>query len=207
MQEIDWHEEWARHAFQFADGVANIDFQKLGIKKEPHWRADAIKLAPGSGFGDCSHPTTRLCLKMMSHLVADKVVLDIGSGSGILTLSAIAFGAKEAFGVEIEPDAIMHAQENARLNGYEALCNFSLKTNITPDVLVMNMIRTEQKQALDSLPFSARQAKIAITSGILKEDRKKYLAQTAEWGWKPILQKQEEGWLGFHFLNTYTHNS
>lgn len=200
MQEIDWHEEWARHAFQFADGVANIDFQKLGIKREPQWRANAIKLSPGSGFGDCSHATTRLCLMMMSNLVADKVVLDIGSGSGILTLSAIAFGAQQAFGVEIEPDAILHAQENARLNGYEDRCTFALHTHITPDVIVMNMIRTEQKQALESLPPAARQAKIAITSGILKEDRKKYLAQTAEWGWKLVSQKQQGGWLGFHFL-------
>jgi len=200
MQEIDWHEEWQKHAFQFSEGFAHIDFKKLGIKKEKCWRAASIKLAPGPGFGDCSHPTTRLCLKMMANNLANQEVLDLGSGSGILSLAAIAFGAKHVVGIEIDPTAIPHSQENARLNGYEKLCKFAKTTKIVPDVIVMNMIRTEQQEAFDSLPKPYRKAKIALTSGILKEDQKTYLKQTQAWGWTLHNILEEEGWLGFHFI-------
>ncbi len=190
---IDWHEEWAKHAHGFHDGLAHIDFKELNIG------SGSIVLAPGPGFGDLSHPTTRLVLNLMSKHVAGMSVLDIGCGSGILSLAAATFGAKSVFGLDIDDEAISHAIHNAALNGLTAVCQFGKSAKKPRQIILMNMIRSEQKAAYSSLPEKFRTFDFAFTSGILKEERQKYLTQTAAWGWKCIAEKQLKGWLGFCF--------
>ena len=180
---IDWEKQWALHGANFSNGLVHIE---LPLN-------DAIlRLKPGPGFGDFSHPTTRLVLRMMtSHVLGE----DIGSGSGILSLAASSLGAKSVHGIEIDPEAVAHAQENAQLNGL--FCTFSLPHRIKlpkKPILLMNMIRSEQRLAYPG--FSIHKA---FTSGILREEREKYLEMTASWGWKLEGEEEEEGWLGFYF--------
>ena len=80
-------------------------------------------------------------------------MIDIGSGSGILTLSALSMGAKKAIGIEIDPMAVEHSRENAALNQLEA--EFFLPEQVfhIPDndiIVLMNMIASEQKVAWES---------------------------------------------------------
>ena len=192
--EINWHEQWANHAPGFKDGYLHIQFRELGINS-----VEKIILAPGPGFGDLSHATTRLVLTMMPTYVADKTVLDVGCGSGILSLAAAQFKAKSVLGIDIDPAAVAHAQANCALNNLTEKCHFSAVAKKPAQILLMNMIRSEQKQAYASLPEACRHFEIAITSGILKEDRDKYLEQTKEWGWKLLHEKKKAGWLGFCF--------
>lgn len=192
--EINWHDQWAEHAYGFKDGYAHIILRELGIDSP-----EKILLAPGPGFGDLSHPTTRLVLTMMPSHVADKTVLDVGCGSGILSLAAAKLQAKSVFGIDIDPDAVAHAQANSALNHLTDICQFATSAKKPAQILLMNMIRSEQKQAFTSLPEACRYFEIAITSGILKEDRDKYLEQTKEWGWKLLYEKKKAGWLGFCF--------
>lgn len=191
---INWHDQWKDHAHGFKDGKAHICFKDLGIKHEGQ-----ILLEPGPGFGDLSHPTTWLVLSMMYPHVAGKNVLDVGCGSGILSVAAAHFGAKSVFGIDIEDDAIIHARKNSALNNFSSLCTFAKSPLHGADILLMNMIRSEQLTAYNSLPSVCKQFKSAFTSGILKEDLAKYLKQTAEWGWKCIDERHKKGWMGFQF--------
>lgn len=188
--EINWHEEWQKHALGFKDGVAHIVFKKLKIPCDK-----TLLLTPGAGFGDMSHPTTRLALVLMQPHVAGKKVLDIGSGSGILSLAAAHFGAQKVTGIDIDLDAIEHAKENAKLNHLDSLCHFDTSFHDSCDIIVMNMIRLEQKAAYKPYPG----CRMAITSGILKEEKNRYLEQTAAWGWVLEEEKALKGWLGFRF--------
>lgn len=192
--EIDWHDQWAKHAPGFKDGLAHINFKQMGLHVEGN-----IVLAPGSGFGDLSHATTRLVLSMMCPHVAGQTVLDVGCGSGILSLAAAHFGAKSVYGIDIDNDAITHAQSNAALNNLSAVCHFGKHAPIRGDILLMNMIRLEQKEAFTSLSEEHKRFKKAFTSGILKEERTKYLELTRQWGWRCIQELQKSGWLGFYF--------
>lgn len=192
-EKIDWHSQWQQHAHGFKDGLAHIDFKELGINQE-----GSIVLSPGPGFGDLSHPTTRLVLSMMSDHVAAKDVLDLGCGSGILTLSALAFGAKSAFGIDIDEDAIAHAAKNATLNDLPA--KFGKNQPYTCDVLVMNMIRSEQKEAYEALDPACKTYKHAFTSGILQEEREIYLELARSWGLYCLEERILDGWMGFKFL-------
>lgn len=79
-----------------------------------------LNIEPGLAFGTGSHPTTRLCLEMLEEYVNDEsTVLDIGCGSGILSIAALLLGAKSAFGTDIDELAVKTAIENAKKNGFE----------------------------------------------------------------------------------------
>lgn len=77
-----------------------------------------IKLDPGMAFGTGTHPTTALCLEYLDSLdLTGMQVLDYGCGSGILAISALKLGAKNALGIDIEEQAIIASKENANRNG------------------------------------------------------------------------------------------
>lgn len=189
---IDWESQWAIHSPGYRDGY-------LHLKIKEH----TLKLKPGPGFGDLSHPTTNLVLKLMEPLILGKHVLDIGCGSGILSLAAVAIGAASVSGVDIEADAIEHSRVNAKLNGMESKARFSLPREFviqnTPLVVLMNMIQSEQCIAWESLKQIHNSVSIAIISGILKKDRNAYLKLSKQWGWKLIKQASKGEWAGFVF--------
>ncbi|MCY3556932.1 MAG: 50S ribosomal protein L11 methyltransferase [Gemmatimonadetes bacterium] len=77
-----------------------------------------VRINPGTGFGTGGHETTQLCLRQLEKRVrpGDRV-LDVGSGSGVLAIAAVLLGASRATGIDIDPETLGNARENARLNG------------------------------------------------------------------------------------------
>ena len=118
VDEADWAEAWKAHFHVIRLG------RRLVIK--PSWRRHrrtgdevVIDLDPGMAFGTGLHPTTRLCLETLE-AVADRGplgrALDVGCGSGILSIAAVKLGATRALGVDIDPIAIEATLANARHN-------------------------------------------------------------------------------------------
>ena len=115
----DWVNNWKQYFHPMPIG------EKLLIR--PEWEKDydakgrlILDIEPGLAFGTGSHPTTRLCLEMLEEYVNDEsTVLDIGCGSGILSIAALLLGAKSAFGTDIDELAVKTALENAKKNGFE----------------------------------------------------------------------------------------
>lgn len=179
---IDWEKHWEQHALNFEDGHLVLS---VGDK--------IMRLKPGPGFGDLSHPTTRLVLKLMPPLVAERTVFDVGCGSGILALAAAAMGAKHVYAIDIDPDAKEHTQLNIDKNGLSHQISVVEKLPSVSDALVlMNMIWNEQKQAWV-------EGEEYLTSGILKEQREDYLDWIDQKGCQLIECVEEEIWCGFHF--------
>jgi ribosomal protein L11 methyltransferase len=118
VDEADWAEAWKAHFHVLRIG------RRLVIK--PSWRghrrtADevVIDLDPGMAFGTGLHPTTRLCLEALEHRADQGPLgraLDVGCGSGILSIAAVKLGATRALGVDIDPIAIEATLANARHN-------------------------------------------------------------------------------------------
>ena len=116
IEDADWENNWK--AFY---KPMEIGERLLVI---PEWEeADsdgrvALRLNPGLIFGTGSHATTRLCLQALEKLVRPGMrVLDLGCGSGILSIAALLLGADRAFGCDIDDKAVDVAYENAALNG------------------------------------------------------------------------------------------
>lgn len=142
---IDWKKQWALHAPNFLNGYSHVYLQDYG--KE----ALSFKLAPGGGFGDLSHPTTQIMLHLMPQKI-DASVIDIGCGSGVLSLAAKRLGAPEVFGIDISDEAIVHAKHNSALNALDCFFGKSLPTMPKHPLILMNMISSEQRCAWEILP-------------------------------------------------------
>jgi len=184
---VNWAEQWALFAKNFYDGMAHIEIGK-----------ETLLLLPGPGFGDLSHPTTSLMLKMMEPHVPGESVLDIGTGSGILALAALKLGSRSARGIDVDSEALLHAQKNNSLNHLKAKFSKDLPKRIPPSIVLMNMIASEQRAAFS--PRANQAAKLWITSGILESQEKAYLELASSWGWSFQSRYQREEWLGFIFV-------
>jgi ribosomal protein L11 methyltransferase len=196
FDQIDWHAQWGTTPESPTIFIDLNTYSNSAI--------EGLKMLPGPGFGDLSHPTTRLVLQMMAPLVQGKWVIDLGSGSGILSLAALKLGALGACGIDIDPAAIEHAQQNARLNSLEELCHFQLLSQpfSIPEgfefVLLMNMIHSEQKEAWNSMPLLHSLPMVCLTSGILSSEEDLYQAICRSRGWQHSNTLCEAPWCGFH---------
>lgn len=118
LEDKDWHKEWTKH------------YQPIKISDKlwivPQWQSPPdphainILMEAGLAFGTGYHATTRLCLDWLDKQdLAGKTVLDYGCGSGILGIGALLLGAKQVLAVDIDPQAILAATQNAHQNGID----------------------------------------------------------------------------------------
>ena len=113
----------------------------------PYWLSNAaggrkpVILDPGLTFGTGAHPSTQMVMEAMEELVTPGMdCLDLGSGSGILSITALRLGAGSAIGVDIDPKAEDIARENALYNGFAAPEFTALTGNVTEDRLLMERL-------------------------------------------------------------------
>ena len=138
LPETNWEESWKD----------NYPPQPIGEKlvvvpcwnPEPGGRIPVI-LDPGLTFGTGAHPSTQMCMEFMEELVKPGMdVIDLGSGSGILSIAALRLGARTALGVDIDPKAENIARENASYNDF-GLDRFDAVTgNVTEDHQLMDRL-------------------------------------------------------------------
>ena len=139
MQETDWEESWKD----------NYPPQPVGesLVVLPYWLAEEetdrkkIILDPGLTFGTGAHPSTQMVMQTMERTdLKDAACLDLGSGSGILSITALRLGAASAVGVDIDPKAEGIARENAAYNGFAAPEFCALTGNVTADKKLMDRL-------------------------------------------------------------------
>lgn len=126
----NWMEAWKQHYTSIPIGKRLVIVPAWLDSPEPN--RIAIKIDPGMAFGTGTHPTTQLCLVLMekafdhgpqtidhdslSIVHRPSSVIDVGCGSGILSIAALRLGAKKALGVDIDPESIRNSRENANTN-------------------------------------------------------------------------------------------
>tara|TARA_B100000315_G_scaffold260914_1_gene327262 strand:- start:10514 stop:11413 length:900 start_codon:yes stop_codon:yes gene_type:complete len=146
IEEQDWQNAWKEHFYPLRIG--------RNIVICPTWREyragpsdQVILLDPGMAFGTGHHPTTRTCLEVLEDLVEPgSRVLDVGCGSAILSMTAVALGAASAFGLEIDPIATRAANDNVAVNRQESrvtIAHGTLPSSLAPersfDIVVANI--------------------------------------------------------------------
>ena len=186
--------------------LTQSQFDPINIDKKlwviPTWhkikdkKAINLILDPGLAFGTGSHPTTHLCLSwLIKNVNQNKIVLDYGCGSGILSIASKKLGAKKVFGVDIDDQAILASQENAKKNNAEIFWyNTKNKKDYKADLIVANILSNALIILAPMLAkYCKSQGKIAL-SGILKSQEKVIKKIYSEWfNFEPSQFK--EGWV------------
>lgn len=201
---IDWNSQWA----SFAKGTPvkggyEIAFKTLGLKKE-----GSIFLKAGPGFGDLSHPSTQLMLMLMESFCQGRHCIDIGSGSGILTVSALKLGAQRVEACDIDPAAVFHTKENITFNHFEGKAFASSPEEMWKRVeqhlfdnplILINMIENEQREALHQFFLRKPPAYTLLTSGLLKGKEEKYCQWIESFGARQSSCIYLDEWSAFVF--------
>ena len=181
----------------------------------PYWLADSdtsgreqVILDPGLTFGTGAHPSTRMVMEAMEQLVTKGArCLDLGSGSGILSIAALRLGASCAIGVDIDPKAEDIARENAAYNGFAAPEFTALTGNVTADKQLMEQLSKNEYDVLlvnivadviiglaPTLPHFMTGKSRLICSGILDTRLEDVLRALAAAGLTVTQVRQQEDW-------------
>ena len=116
VEEEDWESNWKEYFHPIRVG-SNLVVCPTWRTHQPLDNDIVIKLDPGMAFGTGHHPTTRMCMELLETLiVGGEKVIDVGCGSGILSISAAKLGAGDILGIEIESRSVEVALENCELN-------------------------------------------------------------------------------------------
>ncbi len=154
-----------------------------------------IALDPGAAFGTGSHPTTRLCLQWLEQNVeTGNKVLDYGTGSGILAITAMKLGAREAFGVDIDAVAVETARYNAGQNGVAIALQTTDRTlDYVADITVANILANPLKILAPLLAAHTSVGGKLVLAGILDEQADDII-QIYQPYFDLSIWRQAEGW-------------
>lgn len=157
-----------------------------------------IEIDPGMAFGTGTHETTTLCIKLLEkYAEKDDAILDVGCGSGILSIAAALLGMKNIFGVDIDPVAVDVSKENVELNGFSDVINIQYGDltkgiDYKADIVVANLMADLVMMLSCDVAKHLKGKGIFISSGILVEKKEKVSKSIEENGFK-IIEVLEQG--------------
>jgi len=206
LPDTDWEESWKD----------NYPPQEIGqsLVVLPYWLAGTegdrkpVILDPGLTFGTGAHPSTQMVMEAMEELVRPGMqCLDLGSGSGILSITALRLGAGSAIGVDIDPKAEDIARENAAYNSFSAPQFTALTGNVTEDRALMDELAAKHYDLVlvnivadviiglaPVLPHFLDADSTVICSGILDTRLQDVVSALENAGLTIIRQRSREDW-------------
>lgn len=202
----DWENNWKQYFHPIPVG------EKLLIR--PTWEDEfeagdrkVLNIEPGLAFGTGTHETTRLCLETLEkHIHEGTTVLDIGCGSGILSIASLLLGAKKAVGVDIDALAVKTAIENGEVNNFKEPEYTILQGNLTDkvtgkfDVVVANIVADVIIMFCKDVASFMKEDALFITSGIIDTREQDVIDAFNKYGFEIKARHTKGGWVCFECI-------
>ena len=200
MEDENWNEAWER------DGFERVDIDGRMVIRAPHHEAPAegiidIIVAPRMAFGSGHHYTSRMmCRAIMRLTPSEGDILDVGCGTGILSLAALGSGARSAVAVDIDEWSVQSAEDAARLNGVEERMEVLHGTIESVagrefDMVLANINRNIILADMDKYAAALRPGGVLLLSGFLSDDVESIAAEAAKCGIAVVAQQSEQEWI------------
>lgn len=196
----DWVNNWKQYFHPMPIGKKLLIRPTWEDEYNPQGRT-VLHIEPGLAFGTGSHPTTKLCLETLENYISENsTVLDIGCGSGILSIASLLLGAKSAFGVDIDKLAVKTALENAKENGFEPpvfkAVNGNLSDKVTGkyNVIVANIVADIIMDFNKEVGHFLDKDGVYITGGIIDSRKDEVIYSFEQNSFKIIENFEEKGW-------------
>jgi ribosomal protein L11 methyltransferase len=208
LPDQDWNRQWAQSVRPIRIG------RRIVIR--PSWESVALQagdieivLDPKQAFGTGHHATTRMLLEWLEDLVhGGESVLDVGTGSGILSMAALRLGAASALGVECDPVAVDCARAYATENGFGNPLEFRCGTlegvdpqgRLRPDLVLGNLDRQTLLLLSDALAQYVRHGARLLLSGILLDQEPEIVEAFSKVGAHLFQRREQDGWAALELL-------
>lgn len=206
VREEDWANNWKQYFKPLCIG------DKILVKPswesvEPNEKRTVLEIDPASSFGTGQHNTTQLCLELLEkYIKPGDSLLDLGCGSGILSIGAILLGAEKACAVDIDENSVKIAAENAKKNNiakekYTALCgniisDIALREQIGSgfDVVCANIVADVLVAMSPLFEDFLKDKGILVVSGIIDSRKDEVLNVIKERGFELLETSEKEDW-------------
>ena len=208
VADADWENNWKQFYKPMEIGDRLLVVPEWEQASDP--QRIILRLNPGLTFGTGSHATTRLCLQALDkHIHGGEKVLDLGCGSGILSIAALRLGAASAFACDIDEKCVDVAYENAALNHItkdtytvrwgDVLHDQQLRTEMGGgyDMVVANIVADVIMGLSGSVRDFLKPGGLFLCSGIIDDRAEEVLQKLKSDGWDVIEQRSSEGWFSY----------
>ncbi len=195
----DWIEIWKKHYKPISLGKIVVCPSWINYEKKEG--QEVVVIDSNQAFGTGEHETTSMCIGFLQNYVnKDSIVIDIGTGSGILGISAIKLGAKKSVMTDIDEIAVISAIHNAKINGVYDNCLISLDNLLSEsdkvgDIIVANITADILCVLANSITKHVKDDTVLILSGILKEKAELVVETYKKIGFNVINSKNIGEWV------------
>lgn len=201
IQEQDWESNWKQYFKPTKIGKKLIIVPSWETVEEEENRKQ-LRIDPGAAFGTGTHATTKLCMELLEdHLKSGDTVLDIGTGSGILSIAALLLDAKSTLGVDIDAVAVRTATENGKENGFIPPRYRMIQGNLTDcvegsfDIVIANIVADVIINLAGVVPSFLKSDAKFIMSGIVDIRLEEVKQALSENGFVIEDLREQEGWV------------
>ena len=209
LNDEDWANNWKQYFKPFVVGDRIVIKPSWEKYNEPSEEKIILEIDPGMSFGTGQHHTTRLCIEqIIKHIHKDIEVLDMGCGSGILSIAALLLGAKSCTGVDIDENAVRIAKENAELNNiyaekFTVYCGDVTEDNALRekigfnkyDMIAVNIIAQIIVGMSETFPKFLKKGGLVIASGIIEKYLPDVMDNFESLGFKILEVNHSEEWV------------
>ena len=204
-EDIDWINNWKKyfHQFYIDDLLVIPSWEKV---KEEDKDKTIFHIDPGTAFGTGKHETTQLCIRQLKkHIRPDTKLLDVGTGSGILAILSLMFGAESAVGTDLDPCAVNAVKENMESNHIDPNKFTMMIGNIITDkeiqdkvgygcydIVVANILAEVLVPLTPVIVNQMKEGAVYITSGII-DDKEQLVVDTVKKAGLTVLDVSHQG--------------